>query len=147
MLKGESSADSSSLLRQQYVNIGLSAFSENPFFGIGIGSSLVLTSQYTSHTTYLHNNFVELLACGGIVGFVLYYSMFLFLAFMIITKRHYLGKKAALLLTLLLVLLISDFGTVSYYTKETHFYFLIFTICVEKKDEVLYAVKNRLQIA
>jgi len=48
----------------------LKVFSDNPFFGIGIGNFFIDAGDYESH--YPHNFFLELLAEYGMLGMVLF---------------------------------------------------------------------------
>jgi len=70
--------ESSSALRRLFMQIGIEQFIKTPILGIGIGSTPNLTSMHSSHYTYLHNNYVEMLASGGIIGFLIYYSIYYF---------------------------------------------------------------------
>lgn len=106
-------------MRQQMIRIGLQQFKKTPFFGIGFGSTHVLTDRYLGHNTYLHNNFVEVLVSGGIIGFLLYYSMHWFVI-KVLWKLRTLDKSVQLPLILTIVHLLSDFGTVSFYKKPTY---------------------------
>jgi len=107
------------------VEIGLKTFLDHPLFGIGIGNSRELTVVYLGWETYLHNNFVELLASGGIVGFLLYYAMYLYLISVFWRCRKQYNEEYAICLTLLLVLLVLDFGRVSYYTKTQYVFLMV----------------------
>ena len=122
---GEGTVDNSTQLRQEFIQIGIRQFKETPIFGIGMGSSYVLTKMYTGHSTYLHNNFVEMLASGGILGFVVFYSMHAYVLYQLWKKRHKNDPLTDVCLTLLLIYILADYGTVSYYTKETYFLFMI----------------------
>lgn len=120
MLFGLSSYKESSLqLRQQMIQIGLRQFKKTPVFGIGIGATGVLTSNYLGHNTYLHNNYVEMIASGGLVGFILYYSMPWYIV-KNLWKNRLQDKNVQLALILMLVHLLGDFGTVSFYKKPTY---------------------------
>ena len=46
---------------------------------MGMGCSYFLTNEEFGENTYLHDNYVELAACGGIFALVSYYSIFLYL--------------------------------------------------------------------
>lgn len=123
---GKGEVDSSSIKRMRYIQIGLEQFKQNPFLGIGIGSSGELLSRHVGINTYLHNNFVELLACGGLLGFFCFYSIYihLLIRFFLLRKNSDICFPA--LIVLLVLLLAMDYGMVSYYSKETYFYLMIF---------------------
>lgn len=119
------------ILRGLYIKIGLEQFKQTPILGIGISNSGILISQYFGYKTYLHNNFVELLACGGIVGFVIYYSMYMYIAVNILKRRPVWDKETPIVLTLILLLVLMDYGSVSYYSKTTYFFLMIGYIYVQ----------------
>lgn len=125
-LTGESEADASSLVRSRFIEIGLEQFSQTPIFGIGIGSSGDLLLREFGESTYLHNNFVELLCCGGVVGFLLYYAMYAYCIFGFWKYRRSGDSLSILGVIMLVLMLLMDVARVSYYSKPTIFYFMIF---------------------
>jgi O-antigen ligase len=124
----EDIVDSSSLQRKYYTEIGLRTFLENPFLGIGIGCSNQITLKYTNESTYLHNNYVELLACGGLVGTFIYYFMFFLPGIFLFQYRYNSDSNNLICLMLLILYLFLSFAYVSYYSKETYFFLLLFFI-------------------
>ncbi len=132
LFTGQGKVDGSSAVRNRYIQIGLEQFLKTPIFGIGIDNSGILLEKNMERYTYLHNNFVELLCCGGIVGFFLYYVMHAYcLLHLFLGSRR--GDAAAKLgLTLLLVFWMMDIARVSYYAKPTYFYFMIFFLQVRQ---------------
>lgn len=116
--------DGSTLIREEMRAIGWEYFSEHPFSGLGIGASWVLTEEKLGWSTYLHNNFIELLACTGIIGFLLYYSICAYLIIGLYKQAVKTENAAAtLMLTIIFSSLIMDYGAVSYYSKMTYVYF------------------------
>jgi O-antigen ligase len=101
--------------RMYFIDIGLSMFYQKPIIGFGIGgfgSYLGLVGH--ANQTYSHNNYIEILSCMGIIGFVLYYSMYFYI---LKNARNNLRLKcnyAILALTIIMVLLISEYGSISY---------------------------------
>ena len=124
---GGEDVDASSMVRNNYLNIGWRQFLEKPLFGIGMNNSKILLSMEAGHRTYLHNNYIELMASGGIVGLVSYYSMFIYL---LLKEKKYisLDSTAILIFTWILIRFVTDWGAVSYCNKSTYFYLLIFFI-------------------
>lgn len=122
---GEGKADGSSLLRATMRHIGMEQFRETPFFGIGIGSSGMLLQQRIGRNTYLHSNYVELLACGGLVGTVIYYLPLLSVGRELLKKGRIIQGETAICLILLTLLLMLDYGAVSYAQKSHYFYLMI----------------------
>ena len=126
LITGKGEIDSSSVKRATYIQIGLEQFLRTPITGIGIGSTGALLQQYYGLDTYLHNNFVELLASGGIIGFLIFYSIHMHLLYDYLKYRRKDDPYLVLCVVFLLVQLIMEYGMVSYYSKTTYFYFLIF---------------------
>lgn len=58
--------------RTELAKGGIELFIQNPVFGSGFGT--------TARTlgTYSHDNYIEILASGGVIGFVIYYSIYFF---------------------------------------------------------------------
>ena len=123
---GVGNIEHSALLRKLYIAAGIEQFKRTPFFGIGISNSSYILMAAFGKDTYLHNNFVELLACGGIIGFVIYYAMFIWPMWKIWKNREYGDESTDAVLVLLIITVIMDYGMVSYYSKSTYFYLMIF---------------------
>ncbi len=102
--------EKSTLERKEYIEKGLEMFFDHPFGGIGID-----TFRYY-YGGYSHNNFVELLLGVGLIGELLYYSIFALL-FVKIYKVE--NRDLRLYLTsIVTALLLVDMGSVSYYDKQ-----------------------------
>lgn len=112
-------------LRSQMLEVGLNQFKKTPLLGIGFGATRVLTSNTLGLSTYLHNNYIEVLVSGGILGFLIYYSIYWTVIKELWRARNILDPRLQLSLILLLVSLVGDLGTVSYYKKPTY---IIFTL-------------------
>lgn len=138
-ITGEGNTDSSSLQRAHYRLLGFQQFLETPILGMGMGNPRLLALQYTGRDCYLHCNYAEVAAGGGIVGLILIYWIYLK-----IWKAEYKARKrdryAILMLILILLNLILDYGYVSYYSKNNMFVVLILCIHYEtiKKKELSY---------
>jgi O-antigen ligase len=132
LVTGKGTVDHSALVRLNYIHLGIDIFKKNPIFGIGMGNARIYAASVYGSDAYLHNNYVELLANGGIVGFIIYYSIYFDIVKKIVSKFRYRDKKLALIIVLLIMLLIMDYGMVSYYSKNTIFYFLIFFMYINE---------------
>ena len=93
---------------------------------IGIANANIYTLANYNNDHYLHNNYIELLACGGLTGFIIYYSVWLYVFVTFLKYRKYRDMVYDICLVLLIIHLVMDYGSVSYYSKETYFYLLIF---------------------
>ena len=131
-LQGRGEKGSSAVLRAQMIRIGWNSFKQHPLLGIGYGCPHLLASREMNFDTYLHNNYIELLAGGGIIGFSIFYSIYIYL-FYKLHQYHSIKHYGNGICTILLVLILfMDFGQVSCYSKETYFYFMIFFLLVRE---------------
>ena len=126
-MNGQRSED----IRTIYRKIGMQQFYKTPILGIGIGNSLELLSSVGQRRTYLHCNFVEILASGGIIGFVIYYSVYVKLLGGLWKYRRYRFRSTNLCIVLLVLMLIMDYGMVTYYDKQQYLYFMCFFLQLE----------------
>ena len=110
----EGTADSSATVRNKFIENGIEWFCENPFCGYGINNYKVLNVSATGRFTYAHNNFIEIAVDLGVVGLILYYSIYVY----IIVKLFKTAKKDPLtvfLVSALIASVISHYGNVAYY--------------------------------
>ena len=113
----------STATRIEFTQAGLKQFVETPLFGIGIANSGLITQQVIiGFDTYLHNNYVELLACVGIIGTALFYAAVLTSLLSVLKKGKTNSAKAVLVAILIIVWLIIQVGYVSYAEKTTYIY-------------------------
>ncbi len=127
-ITGEGEMGYSALLRKSMVEIGMRQFKKTPILGIGIGCSHLIVMPVLGLDTYLHNNFVELLACGGIVGTLIYYSFYLDIFYNYFIYRAVRDEALGTCFIISTLLFAMDWGRVSLYSKSTYFYFMIFFI-------------------
>lgn len=121
--------DASTATRMKLIERGLEWFSKSPWFGYGLNGFSNLNAQFLGTQTayYAHNNFIELLVDYGVMGFVIYYSIYVY-AFIKGIKRLKDGGviiKGAL--ALLVALCASEYGRVVYYTTSGQ---LMIMLCV-----------------
>lgn len=122
--------DSSTEVRVALREIGWTQFLETPWFGMGMGNSKYLVAREMGDMMYLHDNYVEMAASGGIFGLISYYSMYVYL---LVKEMKYIKKDdmAMLVLTLVTIRLIIDLGSVSYYAKINYFQLMIYYLHLE----------------
>jgi len=140
---GRGAVDSSTVTRLRLIEIGIDVFKEHPFIGLGIDNTSILAAGiFNKESYYLHNNFVDMLANGGIVGFVLYYFFYVYVLGGMIKYRDFNDKEYNICLTLLLLVLIMDYGVVSYLNKGIYIFKIIFLFQLKKlrknKGEMKY---------
>lgn len=126
LVTGKGTVDASAQVRQEYVTLGFAVFKRHPIFGIGMGASGAYLSSITGINEYFHNNYIELLACGGIVGTCIYYNIWLFPLLRLFRLRKIGNETVFLSILLIVVFLIMDYGMVTYVSKNTYLYLMIF---------------------
>lgn len=131
-LVGNGPIDNSTRVRNEMVKIGWQYFLQNPIGGIGIGNPHILAAQHLSFDAYLHNNYIEILCGGGIIGFVLYYSRYVYILLNIIKYRAIKDPYFVFGIVLTALLLVMDWGSVSYYSKITYYYMMILFININR---------------
>ena len=138
IITGRGSADSSALLRAEYIEVGWEAFKENPILGYGINNYRLINLQATGHQTYSHNNFIEILVGIGIVGFFIYYSFYLKLTVDYI--KVYLKRLTTPLINTIAVCFIMMFlmhvAVVSYYSIGQNIIILFFAKALQLRRNI-----------
>ena len=102
--------DYSTFERLDLINTGWDYFTKKPLLGYGIGSS-----NYLLKGNYFHNNYIQLLVEVGIVGFLLFYSIYYYIIKTLWTYRN--NSYSTLMLSMLIVQLFSDINNATYYSK------------------------------
>lgn len=134
--------------RYRYIQIGIEQWKKTPLFGIGIANSPSLLVAAGEGRTYLHNNYVELLACCGVLGFILFYVKYLQLIKECVKgiRKGRNNELAWLILTITLLLLLLDYGTVSYSTKQHYIQvMLLYAFVYARKDESVRLIDDSEQ--
>ena len=113
---GGGTTEGSFNLREEMIRLGFAWFLERPLFGYGMSNYSVLYEIETGWSTYSHNNFIEILINGGIVGFILYYFIYAYV-FVKLFKAAFVKRDstAIILFTINLVLIALQIAAVSYY--------------------------------
>ena len=117
--------EKSAFIRMSLTKLGFSLFIEHPVLGIGIDNPRLYTYDIVQQTYYLHNNYVELLSAGGVVGTAIYYSVYIKLLISYIRHSNFDNPQYCICFVLLLLMLIMDYGNVSYYSKTTYVFLLL----------------------
>ena len=143
-MTGVGKTDRSATTRLALIDVGILQFRKTPLIGIGMGSGHLVAWKYLDKYFYLHNNFAEILAGGGIVGFGIYYSIYAYILISFVRYRKYGTMETVVCTTLLIMALIGDYANVTYYAKETYFYLMLGFLETEKlrrccRDSVLHA--------
>jgi O-antigen ligase len=114
---GGEDVDISTLVRIEMIQEGFSAFSRRPLVGYGFGYiEEILTPRFLGFSSYLHNNYIELLVSVGLLGFICFYYMY-FSFFKKLRKINEISKP--LYLIFIIVLLSTDLAMATYRLKIT----------------------------
>ena len=126
LFKNNYTRSNSAWIRMEYNKLGMRLFRSSPVLGIGIGSANYYTKRMYGHDHFLHNNYIEMLACGGIVGFIIYYSVYLVILGRLFRYRRFRDREYDICLILLLIVMVMDYGKVSYLEKNTYVFLMLF---------------------
>ena len=119
------------------VQIGMNLFKQHPFLGVGMDNAKIYTEPaFGVANYYLHNNYVELLADGGMVGLAVYYSIYAVILVKLWKNRDFTTGEFNIVFLILILRLILDYGMVSYESKNTYFYLLIFYLEYKKRASI-----------
>lgn len=122
---GNGHIDNSTILRYRLKNLGLEWFLKYPLGGVGIGNPHILAAQYCSFDAYLHDNFMELLCGGGTIGLCLYYAIYAYLFGQLWKYRKVDKQRVAFFMLWLGLMLIMNYGMVTYYSKSQNYYLMV----------------------
>jgi hypothetical protein len=114
--------DNSMYMRLYYINLAQEMFAESPILGKGMGNfAKIIDNVYMLNGVYSHNNFWQILSELGIVGFVIYYSMYFYLIVKL-AKGAFINKSRVNLLffVFMVLLMILETGLVNYNSKMPH---------------------------
>ena len=119
-------------------------FLEKPLLGYGVGNFQEMFGEINNgKELYAHNNYIELLVDTGLVGALLYYWLYFF----IIWKSTKGSSKYELsVASFLIVLMVAEFGHVSYLVFCIQF-LLCFFVCdidLKKQAEKKETIKRKL---
>lgn len=115
-------------IRNVLIKTGLNQFWEHPLFGIGFNNGQYAANETIGYVVYLHNNFVEVLCNGGIVGFCIYYSIYLSLIVKHIKKLKYQNPVVVISLTLIFINLIGSMAGVFYFEKYFYGWLILWIV-------------------
>lgn len=113
---GGADVDGSTKTRMKLISYGMQWYKERPFWGHGLNNFKMIMAQRCPKeiALYAHNNYVELLVDTGIIGTVVYYSLYL----VNLLKGFRVCKSKKLedivCLGIMISLFVTDYGQVSY---------------------------------
>lgn len=114
--------DNSLYMRSYYIDLAQRMFSESPILGKGLGNfAKIIDNVYMLHGVYSHNNFWQVLSELGLIGFIIYYSLY-FIVIVRLVRGAFIKKSRMNLVFLIfmLMLLVLEVGVVTYNSKMPH---------------------------
>ena len=108
--KASVEVDSSLRIRAGMMDSAMSIWQQHYLLGSGLNTYQLLSGW----GTYAHNNLYELLACTGIIGCLLYYSMYLEMVIKLLKRRNILKIDEWISILISFVIIFLDIGMVSY---------------------------------
>ena len=119
LLHGQEGDDT---LRIIMIQKGIELFKTSPLFGVGFDCYRLLNG-WTS--TWSHCNYIEVLSCLGIIGFILYYSRYLVLLREIFYSKKVDLINSAFAKALIISIIILEVGIVTMHTALYQFLFAL----------------------
>lgn len=134
-ITGEKGADTSSLIRAELRKTAIQEWKERPIFGYGFDSfkyfkTWVLPTGKVRY--YSHCNYTELLYNGGIIQFLLYYSLFVYGIRTVFHNKSGINKYTSFALASFISIPIFDYGCVSYDVITMQVYLLMAVLSLEQ---------------
>jgi O-antigen ligase len=117
--------DSSTINRQIFIDTGWGLFLKRPIGGYGLNYFSYL------YNTYSHNNYIEMLVSGGIIGLFSYYILVLNPFARLYKNTLNFDRLSTLFFVVLCIGFFNDIGVVSYYDKLQ---FIIIGVCFACAD-------------
>ena len=120
-LSGKGEVDNSLLTRKAMIDFGWDLFKEKPILGYGTNQYSALYNLHYGGYKASHNGYIQVLVNHGIVGFIIYYGMHIFLIkeLLIISKKGD-NPLGGILLIVMILRLVSDIAAESIYDKFSY---------------------------
>ena len=118
---GANVIDISTRNREELMKFAINLWINHPIFGVGLNNFSIFQTVGGSGY-YAHNNYLEILADLGIIGFMLYYWMPMKLA---LKKIDFQSDLQVILKVITIVLLFFDLGSVTYQDIRVQLFFML----------------------
>ncbi len=122
-------SDESATIRMALIERGFELFGEHPILGVGLNNFCHFSGDINIYGGYMyaHNNYIEVLSDFGILGFAIYHTIYILFFYRLSKNSKPQNDKfvAALGFSLIILMLVNDIASVSYYLKMYIFMFLL----------------------
>lgn len=125
-----SEVDSSTIGRANFSNEAKRVFGENMITGVGL-ENFMYYNKYS--LCWAENTYLELLADTGIIGFLIYYSIYFSILFDLHKRRKDKNNNNLVIIAMILCYLFVDYTMVTYSVVTLQFYFIYF-YCINKVE-------------
>ncbi len=114
--------DNSLFMRSYYIEMAKKMFSEAPIIGKGMGNfARIIDETYNVAGVYSHNNYWQILSELGIVGFLIYYSLYAVIILRLFKNAFFEKSRMSLMFfTFMVLLMVLETGLVTYNSKMPH---------------------------
>ena len=135
MFKG-AATDVSEIERKYYRETAWMLFKKSPILGFGADGFMEYLKQIGySHIAYCHNNWLEILSAYGVVGGFLYYWYYVHAIVKLKKKALLQQRMGVVLLSIVIVLFVFEYGIVTYYFPMYHLLFCFIAIFIQQAKE------------
>lgn len=76
---GKEETDASLSERKRFKDLAKELFLQNPILGLGVHGYAEINQNVNNRYLYSHNGFFEILSCYGIIGFIIYYGIYIYI--------------------------------------------------------------------
>lgn len=129
-MTGKTTQLGSTVYRIKMIDVGWDMFLYSPIWGNGINGTRIWLQSSGVPYTVLHNNYIELLADLGVLGFIAYYYVYVWML-KTLTKRVVDIRIKGLCFSLIAMMLVLDIGGVVYYQQRQYFLFsAMIALCI-----------------
>ena len=139
---GKTVEEGSLMSRLHYIHLGWEYFLQRPWTGYGLDCFRYLRYAYE---TYSHNNYIELLFSGGIIGFVLYYMPNLIMYKGIISLSRKAINVFKVGFVIFLVQQATEYASVTYFERTPLTILIIALACLKLANKMKKA-SNSLSV-
>lgn len=132
MFTSSGTVDRSTAERQDLIHTAWRVFTDYPLLGVGLNGF----RYFNIENDYAHNNFLELLASCGMIGFIIYYSIYfiIFKRFLIKSKKNI---KNGMYLMMVFCILVMEIMQITYYLESVQFVLAVLFLLTKYGDNEL----------